>query len=77
MKPRFISLVLAVATFAPLHALGCAACFGKSDSKLAAGMNYGIFSLLAVVAVMLSLIASFFVFIVRRADQPSADSAQP
>jgi succinate-acetate transporter protein len=48
------------------RALGCAACFGRSDSPMAQGMNWGIFTLLVVVAVMLSLIASFFVFIVRR-----------
>lgn len=73
MKHRILALFLATAALAPLPALGCAACFGKSDSPLAQGMNWGIFSLLAVVTVMLSAIASFFVFIVRRADQMPAE----
>lgn len=47
-------------------ALACAACFGKSDSPLAYGMNAGIYVLLAVIGSMLGLIASFFVFISRR-----------
>jgi hypothetical protein len=48
-------------------ALACAACFGKSDSALAHGMNAGIFTLLAVIGTMLLCVASFFVFVVRRA----------
>lgn len=48
-------------------ALACAACFGKSDSSMAYGMNAGIMTLLVVILTMLSLIASFFVFVVRRA----------
>lgn len=47
-------------------AMACAACFGKSDSKLAVGMNWGIMSLLFVVLCVLSTIASFFVFLARR-----------
>ena len=47
--------------------LACAACFGKSDSALAHGMNAGILTLLAVIGTMLACVASFFVFIVRRA----------
>ncbi len=50
-------------------ALACAACFGKSDSALAYGMNAGILTLLAVIGTMLACVASFFVFIVRRASR--------
>lgn len=53
-----------------LHApsvFACAACFGKSDSPLAQAMNWGIFSLLAVVVTVLGGIASFFIFMARRA----------
>jgi heme/copper-type cytochrome/quinol oxidase subunit 2 len=49
----------------PLFA--CAMCYGKSDSPLAAGMNWGIFSLLAVVVFVLGSVASFFVFLARKA----------
>jgi heme/copper-type cytochrome/quinol oxidase subunit 2 len=48
-------------------ASACAACFGKSDSKLAEGMNAGIFALLGVICSVLVAIAGFFYFIVRRA----------
>jgi hypothetical protein len=47
-------------------ALACAACFGKSDSAMARGMNAGIFALLAFVFVAWIAFGSFFVFIVRR-----------
>lgn len=47
--------------------LACAACFGKSDSTLAQGMNWGIFTLLAVIVTVLASIAGFFFYIIRRA----------
>jgi len=34
--------------FVPASVLACAACFGKSDSSMARGMNWGIASLLVV-----------------------------
>jgi hypothetical protein len=46
--------------------LGCAACFGKSDSAMARGMNMGIFSLLVVVVCVLSSVAGFFFYLARR-----------
>lgn len=76
MKRRLIALALVLAAAAPLRVLGCAACFGRSDSAMAVGMNYGILSLLVVIATMLGLIASFFVFIVRRAGQVPDGSAE-
>lgn len=66
--------------FAKPAVLGCAACFGRSDSPMAYGMNAGIMTLLAVILSMLALIATFFVFIVRRAAQVDPDvpgSPQP
>jgi len=44
----------------------CAACYGQSDSPLARGMNWGIFSLLAVVVCVLGGIATFFVFLAKK-----------
>ena len=44
----------------------CAACYGQSDSPMANGMNWGIFSLLVVVVGVLGSIAAFFVFLARR-----------
>jgi hypothetical protein len=44
----------------------CTACYGQSDSPLAAGMNWGILSLLAFVMCVLGGIAGFFIFLARR-----------
>ena len=52
---------------APRPMLACAACFGKSDSNLAQGMNWGIVTLLAVVVFVLGSITAFFIFLARRA----------
>lgn len=72
-------LLLALA-LSPTSLFACAACYGASDSPMAKGMNWGIFSLLGVVAVVLGSIATFFVFIGKRsaaaANPPEADSAQ-
>ena len=57
-------------------ALACAACFGKSDSSMARGMNMGIFALLAVIVSVLIAISTFFVFVARRAAKASADEMQ-
>ncbi len=70
MKPRltFLALVaLALLLMSTPDASACAACFGKSDSKLAEGMNAGIFALMGVIGSVLTAIAGFFWFIVRRA----------
>jgi uncharacterized membrane protein len=43
-------------------------CYGtKSDSPLAAGMNWGIMSLLVVVGFVLSAFATFFIFLAKKA----------
>ncbi len=69
--------LLAVAALA-LHAdaaHACAACFGQSDSPLAQGMNWGIFSLMAVVVSVLGGIASFAVYLMKRAAAQNAPAA--
>lgn len=53
----------------PQSALACAACFGRSDSKMAEGMNMGIFSLLFVISTVLVGVAAFFVYLARRSAQ--------
>lgn len=56
-------------------ALACAACAGnRTDSRLAVGMNWGIFALLAVVVTVLATIASFFVFLAKRAAAMDAET---
>jgi len=54
-----------LASFAPSPLLACAACYGKSDSPLASGMNWGIFTLLGVVLTVLTCFALFFVHVMR------------
>lgn len=64
----FLALVaLALLFVSAPDASACAACFGKSDSKLAEGMNAGIFALLGVIGGVLFAIAGFFFYIARRA----------
>ena len=63
----------------PATLFACAACYGASDSAMARGMNWGIFSLLGVVAVVLGSVATFFVFIGKKAaaaanEQSTAES---
>jgi len=80
--PKFKTLaagLLLALVFSPNPLFACAACYGASDSPIAKGMNWGIFSLLGVVAVVLGSIATFFVFIGKRsaaANPPEADPAQ-
>lgn len=49
----------------------CTACFGKSDSNMAKGMNMGIFALLLVITSVLCGVAGFFVFLAKRSNQLS------
>jgi hypothetical protein len=56
----------ALAAFSPSPVFACAACYGQSNDPLAHGMNWGIFTLLGIVVLMLSSIATFFVFLIRR-----------
>lgn len=70
MIPRSASLFLTLFGLVWLHhpssALACAACFGQSDSALAVGMNWGIFSLLTVVVCVLGGFAAFFIYLAKR-----------
>lgn len=55
--------------------LACAACYGQSDSAMAAGMNWGIFSLLVVILGVLGGVAGFFIFLGRRAAMVGGSAA--
>ena len=55
----------------------CATCFGQSDSPLAEGMNMGILVLLGVILSVLLGVASFFVFVSRRAAAVARAAARP
>ena len=84
-RVKLLPALAVVAVAAALHPgslLACAACGGASDSPLARGMNFGIFSLMGVVGVVLSSIATFFVFIAKKsasiaAEPPAAPTSEP
>lgn len=63
-----------LAALAPLQAFACATCHGASDSPLAYGMNWGIFTLMGVILTVLGSIAAFFVHVARRGADVNKDS---
>jgi hypothetical protein len=58
-------------------AMACAACYGKSDSPMAQGMNAGIFALLGVIATVLFGACTFFVVLARRAALAARSEKNP
>lgn len=71
-----VILAAAMAALSPSPLLACATCYGKSDAPLAHGMNWGILTLLGVVAMMLSSIATFFFFLIRREAAAQAQKSE-
>jgi hypothetical protein len=65
-KKQVVSALIALALFSAKNVFACAACAGASDSDLAKGMNWGIFTLLCVVLVVLGGFAAFFIYLVKR-----------
>ena len=61
----FLVAGLMIAANGPLVS-ACTACFGKSDSNMAKGMNMGIAALLLVITCVLCGVAGFFVFLAKR-----------
>jgi hypothetical protein len=73
-------VVIATAAFLLLslaRAGACAACYGQSDSPLAAGMNWGIVSLLGIIGFVLGGVAAFGVYLARRASVLKATAGSP
>ena len=73
-KAIVIRLAAAAWLLLPMNALACSVCFGRSDSALAKGMNMGIFTLLAVIVMVLAAISSFFVYMARRSAKAASAS---
>ncbi len=63
------AVLIGLLVFNPSIASACAVCFGKTDSRLAVGMNWGILTLLFFIVSTLATISTFFVFLNRRAHQ--------
>jgi len=76
LKNATPAVILFCSLALPHPVLACAACFGASDSSMAKGMNMGIFALLGVIVLVLGGIASFFVFLARRASATQAASVK-
>jgi heme/copper-type cytochrome/quinol oxidase subunit 2 len=72
-----LSLLVVALLGAPAGAWACAACYGASDAPMARGMNWGIFSLLGIIVVVLLAVAGFFVFLGRKAAASAAVAASP
>ena len=61
-----MAVIAVFAALSPSPVLACAACYGRSDSPLASGMNWGIFTLMGVIVTVLLSIAGFFFYIIRK-----------
>ncbi len=62
----FLLATCALLAFGVDSVFACAACYGQSDSPLAQGMNWGIFTLLGMIGFVLTGITTFFVVINRK-----------
>ena len=58
-------ILVAAVALAPSPLFACAACYGQSNSPLASGMNWGIFTLLGVILTVLTCVSLFFVHVIR------------
>ena len=54
----------------------CSACYGASDSPMAAGMNWGIMVMLGMIAGVLGGIATCFIVLARRSQRVPAPEAE-
>ncbi len=77
MKRSSLMLVVAAAVLVAgtFDSSACATCFGRTDSRLAEGMNMGILALLAVIGSVLAGIVSFFVYVAKRSAACAAEDA--
>lgn len=71
MRKSFFALAMLAA---PRAALACPVCFGNSDAPMAIATNTGVLFMLGVVAAMLLAFASFFIYLIRRANRVAAET---
>ena len=72
-KAALLCLSILLALWHPAPAMACAACYGRSDSPLASGMNWGILTLMVCIVTVLVSIAGFFIYIIRRETSRAAN----
>ena len=56
--------------------MACPVCFGDANAPMTVATNTGIWFMLAIVAVMLSAFASFFIYLIRQARR-AANQSEP
>jgi hypothetical protein len=61
------TILTLAAIAAPRAALACPVCFGDANSPLTIATNMGIIAMLVIVAGMIGVFASFFIYLNRRA----------
>lgn len=61
------ALAAAILIYLPATAAACSACMGDPNSKSAGAINDAIFVLLACIGLVLGSLASFAVYLIRRA----------
>ena len=63
----------ALITAAPAKLLACAACYGGNiDAPMTNGMNWGIFTLMAVIGTVLAVFLTFLIHIIRKSEALNA-----
>ena len=63
-----IIVLLALAALAPAKTFACAACYGRSDSAMAVGMNWGILTLGVFITTVLGAFGTFLVYAIRKSE---------
>jgi hypothetical protein len=65
---KMIILLAALAVLAPARMFACAACYGKTDDRMADGMNWAILTLGVVVATVLGTFLTFLIYAIRKSE---------
>ena len=61
--------------FAPSKLFACAACYGANiDAPMAEGMNWGIFTLMAVIVTVLAVFLTFLIYVIRKSEALEAEA---
>jgi heme/copper-type cytochrome/quinol oxidase subunit 2 len=72
-----IFAAVALMALAPSPLLACAACYGKSDSPLASGMNWAIFTMMGVLLPVLGCFGFCFIRMINKDEASGKDKDAP
>lgn len=76
MKAVVRALVVALAMLAlPRTLLACPVCFGDANAPMTVAANNGIWFMLGIVVAVLTAFASFFIYLMRRANRVEEPTA--